>query len=165
MTVDDFLVNPEVLQALYGCVPHLSGVTLRSINLDWCGHTVTLRIDLPSFPGSAPREWIDAGMDAVQCQLQFLAVEKISLTDWAPPAVGDINLAPWGRERRMRVTVSGSGVALGFHCNESVTVGHVSAFKVKADGSDSGRHFFVGKVDARRYSALPGPDDRTFYAR
>ncbi|MFD4621773.1 Imm50 family immunity protein [Streptomyces sp. NPDC058475] len=165
MTAEGFFANPEVLQSLYGQVPDLTGVRIRSINLNWRGPTVTLRVDLPSFPGSAPQEWIDAGMDTVQCQFQFLAVENISLTDWAPPAVGVIEMAPWGREGRMQVSVSGSGVVLGFDCYESVSVRHVSAFRIQADGSDGGRHLFVSKVDARRHTSLPGTEEKTFYER
>ncbi|WP_406474634.1 Imm50 family immunity protein [Streptomyces sp. NBC_01615] len=165
MTVEVPLVNPEMLQSLYGHVPELIGVRIRSINLNRSGPTVTLRIDLPSFPGSAPQEWVEAGMDSVQCQFQFLAVENIFLTDWSPPAVGRIEMAPWGRERRMRVSFSGSGVAFGFDCYESVTMGHVSAFKIQADGSDGGRHLFASKVDARLYSSLPGTEERIFYER
>ncbi|MFC7261227.1 Imm50 family immunity protein [Streptomyces lutosisoli] len=164
-------MNPEVLQSLYGHLPDLSSVRIRSINLNWRGPTVTLRVDLPSFPGSPPQEWIDAGMDTVQCQFEFLAVERISLTDWAPPAVGGIEMTPWGRERRMRVgfsgsgSGSGSGMTLGFDCYESVSVRHVSAFTIQEDGSDSGRRLFVSKVDARRHTSLPGTDEKTFYER
>jgi hypothetical protein len=165
MAIEVFLVNPEALQSLYGHLPDLSRVRIRSINLNWRGPTVTLRIDLPSFPGSAPQEWIDAGMESVQCQFEFLAVESISLTDWAPPVVGGIEMTPLGRERRMRVGFSGSGMALGFDCYESVSVRHVSAFRIQEDGSDSGRRLFLSKVDARRHTFLPGTDEKTFYER
>jgi len=165
MTVDRFLVNPEVLRSLYERTPSLNDVRIRSINLNWRGPTVTLRADLPSFPDSAPQEWIDAGVDTVQCQFQFLAAEDISLAEWAPPAVGTINFAPWGEQRRMRVTVDGSGVALRFDCSESVRIGHVSAFKIQQDGSDDGKHRFTSKIDAWRHGSLPATDEKTFYER
>ncbi|ELP70001.1 Imm50 family immunity protein [Streptomyces turgidiscabies] len=155
MTDDDFLVNPEMLHSLYGHVPNLNEVRIRSVNLNWRGPTVTLRIDLPSFPGSAPQKWVDAGMDTVQCQFQFLAVENISLTAWDPPTVADVEMAPTGSERRMRVTVVGHGVELRFDCSESVRVSHVSAFKTEAEGADNGPHIFASKLDARRYTSLP----------
>ncbi|MGW7254955.1 Imm50 family immunity protein [Streptomyces sp. NPDC054834] len=161
------LVNPEALLALYGEVPEQSsgGVRVRSFNLNWRGPTLTLRVDLPSFPRFPPPEWVEEGMDTVQCQLEFLAVERISLSEWDPPAVGDIEFAPFGTERRMRVTVDGSGVSLRFECGEFVTLRHVSAFRGGDDGSDGGRHLFVSRVDARRYRALPGTEDKTFYER
>ena len=165
MTVESFLVNPEALNSLYGHVPDLDDVRIRSINLNWRGPTVTLRVDLPSFPGSAPQEWTDAGMDTVQCQLQFLAVENISLTGWSPPSVGRIEMSPWGRESCMRVTADGSGVALRFDCSESVRVGHVNAFHIQADGSDNGPHLFASRIDARRHTFLPPTDEKTFYER
>ncbi|MFD5638371.1 Imm50 family immunity protein [Streptomyces sp. NPDC127077] len=165
MTAEDFLVDPEPLRSLYGRVPDLVDIRVRSINLNWRGPTVTLRVDLPSYPESPPREWTDAGLDTVQCQLQFLAAENISLTDWNPPALCSLETVPHGIERRMRVTCRGSGLSLGFDCSDSVRVGHVSAFKVTESGFDDGAHLFMSKIDARRHTSLPGTQDRTFYER
>lgn len=165
MTVEGFLVNPEPLRSLYGHVPDLIGIRIRSINLNWRGPTLTLRADLPFYPGNTPQEWIDAGLDTVQCQFQFVAVEGISLTDWAPPAVGNVEMVPWGRARRMRVTVQGRGLSLDFTCSDSVRVGHVSAFRIKENGTDEGVHRFMSKIDARRHGSLPGTEEKTFYER
>ncbi|MEU6277371.1 Imm50 family immunity protein [Streptomyces populi] len=163
--MEKFLVDPEVLRSLYGRVPRLSEIRVRSINLNWRGPTLTLRVDLPSYPESAPQEWTDAGLDTVQCQLQFLAAEGISLAAWDPPAPGVLEAAPYGTERRMRVAFRGDGLSLEFDCSESVRVGHVSAFKISENGLDDGRHLFVSKLDARRHGSLPGTQDRTFYER
>ncbi|WP_406838653.1 Imm50 family immunity protein [Streptomyces sp. AHU1] len=165
MTVEKFLVNPEVLRSLYGRIPPLTEIRVRSINLNWRGPTVTLRVDLPSYPEPAPQEWTDAGLDTVQCQFQFLAAEGISLADWNPPALGGLEMAPYGTGRRMRVTFKGEGLSLEFDCSESVHVGHVSAFRISENGLDDGRHLFVSKIDARRHGSLPGTQDRTFYER
>lgn len=159
-----FLANPGVLRNLYGDVPDLNGVRIRSVNLNWRGPTVTLRVDLP-YPTSAPAEWADAGMDTVQCQLEFVAVEGVSLVEWDPPVVGDVEMVPLGAERRMRVTVRGRGTVLELVCNESVVVRHVSAFKAGSDGEDSGPHLFVSKVDARLYPSVPGTDSKVFHER
>lgn len=159
------LTNPQVLKSLYGHVPDPRGVRVRSVNLNWRGPTLTLRVDMPTYPQVPPWEWVDAGMDTVQCQLQFLAVERLSLEGWSPPVVGDIEMTPLGRERRMRVSIGGRGTALRFDCAESVRVGHISAFRIGADGSDDGRHLFMSKVDARRYSTVPGTEEKTFYER
>ncbi len=120
---------------------------------------------MPSFPGSAPQEWIDAGMDTVQCQFQFLAVDGISLTNWAPPVIGDVKTTPWGTEHRMKVSVRSMGMSLEFNCSDSVRVGHVTAFEIHENGSDNGRHLFLSKVDARRHTALPETTEKTFYER
>jgi len=169
MTVDGFLVNPEVLRALYGQVPTIGEVRVRSINLNWRGPTMTLRIDLSSFglvsfPEAASQEWADAGMDTVQCQLGFLAVEDVSLTRWAPPVRAVIQAIPSGGERRLRVRVSGDGLNLEFTSSDSVLVRHVSAFRSQGDGSDSGPHLFVSRVDALRHTSLPGTDEKTYFA-
>ena len=165
MTVEKFLVDPEVLRSLYGRIPQPAEIRVRSINLNWRGPTVTLRVDLPSCPESAPQEWTDAGLDTVQCQFQFLAAEGISLADWNPPALGVLEMDPYGTERRMRVTFRGDGLSLEFDCSESVRVGRVSAFKISENGLDDGRHLFVSKIDARRHSSLLRTQDRTFYER
>jgi hypothetical protein len=160
-----FLVNPQVLQGLYGHVPDLQGVRVRSVNLNWRGPAVTLRVDLPYFPESPPVEWADAGMDTVQCQFEFAAVEGVSLSEWDPPAVGDVEMVLLGAERCMWVTVRGCGVVLRFVCSQSVVVRHLSAFKVGSDGADSGPHLFVSKVDARLHASVPDTDVRVFYER
>ncbi|WRZ89638.1 immunity 50 family protein [Streptomyces sp. NBC_01007] len=165
MTVEGFLVDPEPLRSLYGHVPDLIDIRIRSIDLNWRGPAVTLRVDLPSYPETAPQEWTDASLDTVQCQLQFTAVEGISLTDWTPPVVGSIETVPWGTERRMRVTVRGGGLSLDFTCSDSTRVAHVSAFRIAESGSDDGVHLFMSKIDTRRHSSLPGTEDRTFYGR
>ncbi|WP_405918235.1 Imm50 family immunity protein [Streptomyces sp. NBC_00728] len=165
MTVERFLVEPEPLRSLYGRVPDLIGIRIRSVNLNRRGPAVTLRVDLPSFPEMAPQEWIDAGLDTVQCQFQFTAVERISLIDWAPPVFGTIETRPLGTERRMRVTAGGGGLSLNFTCSDSVRVAHVSAFRITESGSDDGVHLFMSKLDARRHTSLPGTEDRTFYER
>ncbi|MFF4311810.1 Imm50 family immunity protein [Streptomyces sp. NPDC001507] len=165
MTVESILVDPGPLRSLYGGIPDLTGVRIRSVNLNWRGPTVTLRLDMPSFPGSAPQEWIDAGMDTVQCQFQFLAVDGLLLTNWVPPVVGDVKTTPWGTERRMKVSVRSTGMSLEFDCSDSVRVGHVTAFAIHEDGSDRGRHLFLSKVDARRHDTLPGTTEKTFYER
>jgi hypothetical protein len=164
MTVDGHLVNPQVLQSLYGHVPDLSVARIRSINVNAMGPSVTLRIDVPSFPRSQSEEWLAAGVDTVQCHLQFLAVTRFSLTEWVPPATGRIAMQP-GAGGCAQVTINGPGVAMEMGCSAVVKVAHVSAYRAAPDGTDSGRHVFVGKVDARRYDALPDTYEKAFYAR
>jgi hypothetical protein len=160
------LVNSEHLATLFGVFPPLDEFRLRAMNVDWRGPTVTLRVDLSSFPTSPPPEWVDAGVDTVQCHLQFLAVADLSLTEWNPPVrSASFDAQPLGEERRIRVRVTGPGVDLGFTSNESVLVGHVSAFKVAADGTDGGRHLFSRKIDSLRHESIPETDEKTFHGR
>ena len=164
MTVDHFLVNSEVLRALYsGEVPLLRHARLRSVNLNWRGPTVTLRVDLPSYPDSAPREWLDEGVDTVQCQLQFLAAENIVLAEWRPPVSVSIDVIHQESKRRIAVGVRGHGISLDFVSSDAVLVGHVSAFKKSHEGSDDGRHLFTRKIDSIRHSSIPSPDEKSFY--
>ncbi|WP_318208169.1 Imm50 family immunity protein [Streptomyces sp. SJL17-1] len=165
MTDSLTVVNPESLVRLYGGIPSLEEFRLRSINLDWRGPTVTLRLDLSSFPGAAPPEWEGADVDTVQCHLQFLAVADLSLTEWTPPARPSFRSTSLGEERRMRVRVTGAGVDLDFTSSQFTRVGHVSAFKIKADGTDGSRHYFLQKLDSMRFETIPGTDEKTFHGR
>lgn len=160
---DEYLANPEQLNACYDHVPELSGVRLRSVNVNWRGPQITLRIDLPRFPDHVSEEWRAEQVDTFQCHITFLAAEDIALTDWRPPATVDIALVP-KELRRLRVSVSGPGVDLRFSCSDSLLVGHVSAFKIAPDGADNGRHLFARRIDARLYSELPATHERRFYA-
>ncbi|MEU5534172.1 Imm50 family immunity protein [Streptomyces sp. NPDC020362] len=164
-SVEGFLVNPEVLRSLYGHVPRLEGVRVRSVHLDRRGPAVTLRVDLPCFPKSPPREWAEAGMDGVQCQFAFCAVEPLLCAQWEPPAVGDLRTVPFGGERRMRVSVAGTGVDLRFECSASVVVRHVSAFRRGPGGADDGPHLFLSRVDSRLFGSLPATHRKVFHGR
>jgi hypothetical protein len=135
LTDDLQLVNTGDLVQLYGKVPDLRRFRLRSINL-------------------------------VQCHLQFLAVEDLSMPVWEPPVPSaSLETQPLEEERRVRVRVTGDGVALGLTCNESVQVGHVSAFKISSDGADKTRHLFFKRIDAIRYTSIPATEEKTFYGR
>ena len=166
-TVGALITNGEVLRSAYGAAgPALGGVVrVRSINLNWRGPTVILRIDLTDFPEPAPREWLDAGLDTVQCHLEFLAVENLSVREWKPPAGAAIAVTPMGEDRRVRVEVVGDGVDLSFDSSDSVLVGHVSAFRTRSDGSDGGPRMFVNRMDSRRYDSLPDPSEAVHFER
>ncbi|MFF9866435.1 Imm50 family immunity protein [Streptomyces sp. NPDC013953] len=166
-TTDDLkLTNDGALVQLYGKNPDLRRFRLRSINLDWRGPTVTLRLDLSSFPETILPEWKGTEVDTVQCHLRFLAVENLSMPEWEPPIPSALlETQSLEEERRVRVRVTGDGVALGFTSSESVQVGHVSAFKISADGTDKTRHLFFKRIDAVRYSSIPATEEKTFYGR
>ncbi|MFC9645737.1 Imm50 family immunity protein [Streptomyces mirabilis] len=166
MTGNGFPINPEGLRSLYGDnVPALHEVRLRSINLNWRGPTVTLRLDLPTLPEVVPQAWEDAGVDTVQCQFQFLAASDISLEQWKPPAVVCIEMTRRGENRRMQVTAYGDGAKLEFICSDAVLVGHISGFKKQDESRNGGRHLFTRKVDSLRHASIPETYEKTFYER
>jgi hypothetical protein len=165
MTFDRFLANPEKIRPLYERVPAMRGVRIRSVNLNWRGPNVTLRLDLPVFPEHPPQEWADAEVDTVQCQLRFLAANNISLSEWSPPSIADIETAPCDEPGTIRITATGEGITLSFTCSDSVLIGHLSAYRSRSDGTDAGRHLFLSRIDARRHTSLPGTDEKTFYER
>ncbi|MFI9119353.1 Imm50 family immunity protein [Streptomyces bikiniensis] len=165
--IDDLdLVNADDLINLYGSTSPLEEIRLRSINLNWRGPAITLRVDVSSFPAEPPRDWESAELDTVQCHLKFLAVEDFSLSRWDPPAPPtSLVVKPLRKDRRVQVQLTGTGVDIRFTSHESVHIGHVSAFKIAPDGTDGGPHLFLRNLDRRRYKTIPGTEEKTFYER
>jgi hypothetical protein len=166
MTVDEFIANPETLRAIYGYIPQVKeSVRIRSLNLNWRGPTLIIRVDLPRFPDPAPQDWLATEFDTVQCHLRFLAVQNLSLRSWDPPAWGRIEATPRMGQGLLHIDITGHGMDLAFDCSDSVTVGHVSAFKVGSDGSDQGPHSFASRIDSRRHSSVPETWERSYFER
>ncbi|MFE1366317.1 Imm50 family immunity protein [Streptomyces anulatus] len=76
----DLTVNSRLLRSLYSVIPSLESVRLRSFHLDWRGRALTLRIDLPAYPGPdrVPPEWFERGHDTLQLHVHFAAVEDLT---------------------------------------------------------------------------------------
>ncbi|MEU0075610.1 Imm50 family immunity protein [Streptomyces sp. NPDC006332] len=160
--------NMEILAPFYGAeLPSLRSVPLRSINLNWCGPTVSLRMDLPTPPMPLPAEWTEAGVDTVQCQFQFLAVADLVLDGWEPPVTACLAVDPLpdGRHRILVTASTDSGTFLKFTCSDEVLAGHLSGFRPLSDGSDGGPHVFRSRIDGMRHTTVPDPCEKTFYER
>ncbi|MFM9447662.1 Imm50 family immunity protein [Streptomyces acidiscabies] len=168
MTVDEFIANPDALVPLYGSVLPLDGdLRLRSVNLNWIGPTVTLRVDLAGFPEFAPQEWREAGVDTVQCQLQFLGVDHLGMQGWNPPVVARVDVVSRLECARIRVEVRPEGreAVLSFECSDSVVVGRVGAFRAEADGMDGGSRLHLRRLESRLYGSLPETCEKVYYER
>jgi hypothetical protein len=166
MSIDDFFLNPDALQSIYGHTPKVDDhVRIRSVNLSWRGPTLIIRIDLPYFPDPAPQEWVASEFDTVQCHLGFLAVQNLAIHSWKPPAFGRLEATPRAGERCLHIDINGDGVNLEFDCADSVMVGHVSGFKIDTDGSDQGSRSFASRIDSRRYASLPETWEKSYYER
>lgn len=166
LTVDEFIVNSDALCAAYGHMPKLEGcIRFRSLNLNWRGPTLIIRADLPQFPDPAPQDWVTSGFDTVQFHLRFLAVQNLAIHSWEPPALGFLEAAPRPEGRCLQVDIGGDGINLAFDCSDSVTIGHVSAFRVDVDGSDLGSRSFAGRIDSRRYNSLPEVWEKSYFER
>ena len=168
MTVDEFIVNSQVLGSVYGHVPQLGGdLRLRSVNISWIGPTVTLRVDLPSFPDPAPQGWREAGVDTVQCQMQFFDVDNMYMDGWVPPVFVRVGITSWAERRRIRVDVrvKNQPSPFFFECSNSVVVGHVSAFRIRGDGADEGVRVHMNRLDSHLYGSLPATSEKVYYER
>ncbi|GLX54658.1 hypothetical protein Shyhy01_76070 [Streptomyces hygroscopicus subsp. hygroscopicus] len=168
MTASFSVRNVGTVAPLYGPqLPALNSVRLRSVNLNWRGPELALRLDLPAPPLHLPDDWTAAGANTVQVHLRFLAVADLVLSAWEPPVTARISMAPLpGDEHRVRVTASAAGgTFLEFTASADVLAGHVSGFRLGPDGSDDGPHLFLSKVDAKRNSTIPDPCEKTFYGR
>ncbi|MGY4989805.1 Imm50 family immunity protein [Streptomyces sp. G7(2002)] len=160
-TLADSVENPQELISLYGRVPSLDTVKIRSIHLSRLGPMAKLRIDLPTYPDAAPAEWKEFDCDTVQCQVEFVNVSSFRMRNSALPTMADITFSI--SEGTATVEIEGPGLSAAFTCLPFTLVGHIGAFKASNDGSDSGRHYYVRKIDAKLFDSTPSLHQRTFY--
>ncbi len=148
--------NSDVLGALYVDVPPLDSVRLRSFHLDWRGPALTLRVDLPAYPDPdrVPPEWSELGHDTLQLHVHFTAVEDLTVRGWIPAVPVDISFAalPY---RRILVRIAEAGFEFSFTSSDSLTVGHISSYRMTETGSDEAPRTFVSRLDIRLFTSLP----------
>ncbi|MCC3653810.1 immunity 50 family protein [Streptomyces sp. S07_1.15] len=155
------LRNGDLLAPYYAEVPDICRVTIRSAYLDRRGPTLVLRLDLPGFADMPSGEWIENGCDRIQCHVKFLALGDVHIRDLRFPADARVSIAR-REENRIGVFVASEVGEMTFTSSDSLTVGHVSAFR-SSDGSE-GRHFFASKLDRRRFGDfLPAAHEKGFY--
>ncbi|MGW4174627.1 Imm50 family immunity protein [Streptomyces rubiginosohelvolus] len=160
----DLARNSDILGTLYSDVPPLESMRLRSFKLDWRGPALTLRIDLPTYPDPdrVPPEWSERGHDTLQLHVQFAAVEDLTVRGWIPVVPVDISLAALPC-RRILVRIAEAGFELSFTSSDSLTVGHISSYRMTETGSDDVPHAFVSRLDTRLFTSLPGTHESSFY--
>ncbi|MFJ9107773.1 Imm50 family immunity protein [Streptomyces sp. NPDC102283] len=160
----DLVRNSDVLGTLYSDVPPLEPVRLRSFRLDWRGPTLTLRVDLPAYPAPdrVPPEWSELGHDTLQLHVQFPAVDDLTVRGWIPTAPVGVSLAALAY-RRILVRIAEAGFELSFTSSDSLTIGHISAFRVTETGSDEVTHTFARPLDTRLFTSLPGTHESSFF--
>ncbi len=83
---------------------------------------------------------------------------------WIPTVPVDISLAalPY---RRILVRIAEAGFAFSFTSSDSLTIGHISSYRMTETGSDDVPHTFVSRLDTRMFASLPGTHESTFYER
>ncbi|WP_228923329.1 Imm50 family immunity protein [Streptomyces sp. DH7] len=162
----DLTVDSHLLRSLYSVIPSLESARLRSFHLNWRGPALTLRIDLPAYPGPdrVPPEWSEPGHDTLQLHVYFTAVEDLTVHGWIPSFPVDVGLTALAY-RRVLVRIAEAGFELSFTSSDSLTVGHISSYRITETGSDEVPHTFVSRLDTRMFTSLPGTHESTFYAR
>ncbi len=160
----DLTVDTHLLRSLYCVIPSLESVRLRSFCLDWRGPTLTLRVDLPAYPDPdrIPPEWSERGHDSLQLHVRFLAVDGLTVQGWIPPVPVDVSLVALAY-RRILVRIAEADFELTFTSSDSLTVGHISSYRMTETGSDEVPHTFVSRLDTRLFASLPGTHESTFY--
>ncbi|MFE6739200.1 Imm50 family immunity protein [Streptomyces tubercidicus] len=153
--------NPQELINLYGGVPNLDTVKIRSVHLSRLGPMVKLRVDLPTYPETVSAEWDEFHCDTVQCQVEFINVSNFRLSNLTLPVTADITFSTG--DSMASVEIEGPGSLVAFDCLPFTLVGHIGAFKASSEGSDSGRHFYVRKIDAKLFNSIPSLHQGAFY--
>ncbi|SED95610.1 Immunity protein 50 [Streptomyces sp. 2112.3] len=164
----ELLVPSERLTALYSELPPLEQLVLRSVQLSPYGAAVKLRVELPRFPDLAPAAWTEAGCDRFEAQIEFMGVgEDLRMRGVPHHTVVDIELTPFveGRERRIRVAVSGSGLSLDFTAHAALMAGHLNAYRSHGVDPHEARRWFENKLDQRLHpdQVLPPTTAKAFY--
>ncbi|MFD5747033.1 Imm50 family immunity protein [Streptomyces sp. NPDC127033] len=159
----DLVRNSRLLTSLYSEVPSLEAVRIRSVHLDWRGPSLTLRLDLSSFPDNLPADLLWPGHDTLQIHIKFLAIDRVTFSG-LPRSLVDISFSPMGEDRVSVVATEGAG-GFSFTASSDLIVGHVASFVRAGDGSDAGPRRFLSRLDARLFTSLPDVCERTFYER
>jgi hypothetical protein len=160
----DVLINRAVLDELYTDIPALDRVWLRSIHLGRVGPTVIVRCDLPEFPDRLADGAVAEDHDRLQLHLRFLDVAGVDLAGCSLPSEAAVSLRALDR-RRLAVELVGDSVDMRFSSSDSLTVGHLSTYRGTAGEPDVGVHDFLGAVDRRLYSSVPGSTTKVFHER
>ncbi|MFJ8164211.1 Imm50 family immunity protein [Streptomyces sp. NPDC096136] len=163
----EFLAHSEPFTALYGELPALEGLVLRSVHLSPYGPAVTLRVEFPRFPDLAPPDWTEAGCDRFEAQIEFSAAEDLRMRGVPDATVVDIGFGPRvpTPERRIRIAVSGPQVLLDFTAH-SLKVGRLNAYRSTDEGPYAARRWFVSPLDQRvQRGVLPPTTAKVFYER
>lgn len=165
----DVLINRAVLDELYTDIPALDRVWVRSIHLGRVGPEVIVRCDLAEFPdrltvSEAGAGAVAGGHDRLQLHLRFLDVADFELVRCSLPSGAAITLREL-EHRRLAVELVGESVEVRFTSSDALTVGHLSTYRGDDGEPDVGGHEFLGAVDRRLYSSVPGPTTRVFHER
>ncbi|MCF3181314.1 hypothetical protein IPZ70_15410 [Streptomyces polychromogenes] len=163
----EFLYQSEAFTALFGELPALEGLVLRSVHLSPYGQGVTLRVEFPRFPDLAPPDWTEAGCDRFEAQIEFSAVEDLRMRGVPDSTVVGIAFGPRVRtpERRIRIAVSGPEFSLDFTAH-ALRVGRLNAYRCGDEGPYTARRWFLSPLDQRRHrGALPPTTAKVFYGR
>ncbi|MFG3393045.1 hypothetical protein [Streptomyces parvus] len=89
-------------------------------------------------------------------------MEDLTVHGWIPTAPVDVSLATLAY-RRILVRIAEAGFGLSFTSSDSLTVGHISSYRMTETGSDEVPHSFVSRLDTRLFTSLPGTHESTFY--
>lgn len=161
----DRLVGSERFTALYPELPALERLVLGSVHLSPYGPAVTLRVEFPDFPEAAPPDWVEAGCDRFEAQLEFpaagagLRMRGIPRRTPVDVVLGPCLAAP---ERRFEVAVNGPGFALAFTAH-AIKAGHLNAYRSGDGDPATVRRRFASPLDQRLHRSLPATTAKVFF--
>lgn len=155
---DSLLSNREDIAKYYTVIPRLGSVVVRSVHLNRLGPAVTLRMDTSEFPDRPPGEWVAAGCDELELQLQFADTRDVIVHSEKFPVVANVSFASTG-ERRVAVNVRAEGTGIGFTCSDQVRVGRINAYK----SSDPSVRYHASLLGRKLWNVLPDPFTRVYY--
>jgi hypothetical protein len=155
---DSLLSNREDIAKYYTAIPRLESAVVRSVHLNRLGPAVTLRMDAPEFPDHPLGEWVAAGCDELELQLQFADTRDMIMHSEEFPVVANLSFASAG-ERRVAVNVRAEGAEIEFTCSDRVRIGRINAYK----SSDPSVRYHASLLGRKLWNMLPDPFTRVYY--
>ncbi|AKV02308.1 hypothetical protein AKJ09_08971 [Labilithrix luteola] len=103
-----------MLRGLFDTVPALESLDLFSLLVDEREHGLTLGFESPGLPVTAPRSWVEQGLNTVEFHLVFSGLRWLEVTGWSytgmtgyrfePEADGGLRLLMTGPDSLVRLS-------------------------------------------------------------
>lgn len=105
------VVDSKAIEAIFGdVVPCLAGVELLELVVDGRGPTLRLRFNLPDFPESPPKKWVQRQANTVQMTMSAFEVRGLSIQGAASEMI--VSLELFREDEGMRVVVNGDHIGI-----------------------------------------------------
>jgi hypothetical protein len=115
-------------------------------------------MDLAKFPDMPPPEWMDAGCDRLEFQLQLLDVGYCKMGHGMLPVETALSVLPL-ENRRLEVAARSSNFEFNMTCYGQMRIGRINAYR----SDDPSVRFQSTALGKKLWRELPDPYTRVYY--